>query len=406
MRQTMAHLYIALCTLLLSGCTYVISPEAAQPVVAPPETVINSERYRVNDVALLGVITIPNATNVEDTVVGGLSAIAYDQEGDTYYFLSDDRGITGPVRLYQATIDLSDGTLDNGDLAWTGMIPLVDRTGMPFAPGTLDPEGLVYTGEQFYVASEGDAGAQPPIPPALMEFTPDGELVESLPLPEKFIPQADGSRGVRANKALESLTRTPDGRYLITGVENALVQDGPATTLKDESPSRLLTIDLSNNSPAAEYVYVVDAIPVAPEPANGDADNGLAELIVLDNGGTLLALERSYAEGMGNTIRLYMASTQDTLDVSQIEALSEIDAPVAKELLVDFGKLGSDRGIAPDNLEGMALGPQLPDGRQLLIMVSDNNFSPNQTMQVWALALSIETIAETTTELPAPTATP
>ena len=406
MRQSMAHLYIALCTLLLAGCTFAISPESTQRVVAPPQTVANPERIRINDIALLGVTTIPNATSVEDTLVGGLSAIAYDQAGDRYYFLSDDRGITGPVRIYQATIDLSDGTLDSGDLAWTGMIPLVDSSGTPFAPGTLDPEGLVYTGEQFYIASEGDAGAQPPIPPAIMEFTPDGIFVEALPLPEKFIPQADGSRGVRANKAFESLTRTPDGGYLITGVENALVQDGPATTLEDESPSRLLTIDLSSNSPAAEYVYIVDAIPVAPEPADGNADNGLAELIALDNDGTLLALERSYAEGMGNTIRLYMASTQNALDVRQIEALSEIDAPVTKELLVDFGELGSDRGIAPDNLEGMALGPQLPDGRRVLLVVSDNNFSPNQTMQVWALALSIETIAETPTEVSSPVATP
>ena len=87
-------------------------------------------------------------------------------------------------------------------------------------------------------------------------------------------------------------------------------------------------------------------------------------------------------------------------------AMSEIDAPVTKELLVDFGELGSDRGIAPDNLEGMALGPQLPDGRRVLLVVSDNNFSPNQTMQVWALALSIETIAETPAEVSSPAATP
>jgi hypothetical protein len=296
----------------------------------------------------------------------------------------------GPVRIYQAAIDLSDGTLDDGDLTWTGMIPLLDATGVPFAQGVLDPEGLVYTGEQFYVSSEGDLNAQPPIAPAIMEFMPTGEFVAALPLPEKFIPSSAGNSGVRNNKGFESLTLTPDGRSLISGVENALLQDGPAATLEEQSPARLLQIDLMNES-IVEQVYLVDTIPVAPKPANGDADNGLAELIALDDDGTLLALERSYVQGVGNTIRLYLADTQSAQDVSGLDVLplDMSDAPVAKALLVDFGELGSELGVAPDNLEGMALGPQLPDGRQLLVVVSDNNFNPSQTTQLWALALTV-----------------
>ena len=63
--------------------------------------------------------------------------------------------------------------------------------------------------------------------------------------------------------------------------------------------------------------------------------------------------------------------------------------PVAKQRVVDFGELGSTLGIAPDNLEGMAFGPQLPDGRQVLMVVSDNNFNPEQTTQLWALAIKL-----------------
>ncbi|MCC6455751.1 MAG: esterase-like activity of phytase family protein [Caldilineaceae bacterium] len=389
-----SRLFFGLCILLLAGCTFVITPEAAQP---------NSGAHtRVSDVDLLGVITVPNDTEALGTPVGGLSAIAYDEESAGYYFLSDDRAMFGPTRIYQAAIGLGDGSLDEGDLSWVGMIPLLDATGIPFAPGVLDPEGLVYTGQQFYVSSEGDLSVEPPIAPAIMEFTPGGEFVAALPLPEKFIPQGDGTRGVRNNQGFESLTRTPDGRYLISGVENALVQDGPAATLEAESPARMLKIDLTSDLVATEQVfttqsyteqvYIVDAIPVAPRPANGDADNGLAELLALDDSGTLLALERSYAQGVGNTIRLYVAEAQDAPDVSSVEALgtAEIASPVTKALLVDFGELGSELGIAPDNLEGMALGPQLPDGRRVLIVVSDNNFNPSQTTQVWALALTIE----------------
>ncbi len=397
-----SRIALTLCTLLLTGCTFVIAPEAAQPSDAAPDASVDADYRHVSDVELLSVITIPNDTIAFDTPVGGLSALAYDHDTDTYFFLSDDRATNGPVRIYQAAIDLSDGTLDDGDLTWTALIPLYDESGAPFAVGMIDPEGLVYTGENFYVASEGNAAAQPPLAPAIIEFTPSGEFVASLFLPAKYIPLADGSRGVRNNQAFESLTRTPDGRYLISGVENALVQDGPAATLHAESLARLFKFDLNSNRIVAEPIYIVDAIPVAPKPAGGDADNGLTDLVALDNDGTLLALERSYAQGVGNTVRLFVASTQGTTDVSGLNELTEgdnaelvkINAPVTKELLVDFGELGSALSIAPDNLEGLALGPQLPDGRQLLLVVSDNNFNPSQTTQLWVLALTIDALPQ------------
>jgi hypothetical protein len=336
------------------------------------------------------VITVPNDAIAFETPVGGLSAIAYDSEQDAYYFLSDDRAMHGPVRIYQAAIDLTDGRLDEGDLTWTGMIPLLDDQGEPFARGALDPEGLAYTGDNFYVSTEGDLSTQPPIAPAIIEFTPSGEFVASLPLPEKLIPLADGSRGVRNNKGLESLTRTPNGRTLISGVENALVQDGPAATLEDVSLARLFTVDLSSNTVVTEEVYPVEAIPAAPTPATGDADNGLVELIALDDQGTLLAMERSYVQGFGNTIRLYLTNPQETTDVSALESLNDGNVvTLRKERVADFGELGSAAGITPDNLEGMTLGPFLPDNRQLLLVVSDNNFSPSQTTQLWALAISV-----------------
>jgi 3-phytase/alkaline phosphatase D len=391
------YFVLVMSTLLLTSCSALITPEAAQPT-ASSSPLVATTSIRVRKVELLGVITIPNDTVVANTPVGGLSAIAYDRASNRYTFLSDDRAIFGPVRLYQATVDVGDSTLDEGDLVWTGMIPLRDEHGERFGRGMLDPEGLVYTGDNFYVSTEGDVTVQPPIAPAIVEFTPTGEWVASLPLPGEFMPLADGSRGVRDNKGLESLTLTPDGHYLISGVENALLQDGPAATLKEESPARLLTMALISGTVISQEVYIVDAIPVAPTPTNGDADNGLADLIALndfgaDGRGTLLALERSYAEGYGNTVRLYAANTQGASDVSLIDALAAGGTaasytPVAKERLADFGELGSALGIAPDNLEGMTLGPRLPDGRQLLLVVSDNNFNPSQQTQLWALALT------------------
>ncbi len=118
--------------------------------------------------------------------------------------------------------------------------------------------------------------------------------------------------------------------------------------------------------------------------------------MALDNDGTLLAMERSFAVGVGNTIKLYEALTQGATDVSGTGDLFgegtgvAVDFnPVDKRLLVDF----ADMNLSPDNIEGMTLGPTLSDGRRTLILVSDNNFYSNQVTQFIVLALQLETIS-------------
>jgi hypothetical protein len=58
--------------------------------------------------------------------------------------------------------------------------------------------------------------------------------------------------------------------------------------------------------------------------------------------------------------------------------------PAQNTLLFDLGSLG----IPLDNVEGMTLGPKLPDGRQSLVLVSDNNFAASQSTQFLLFALS------------------
>ena len=43
-----------------------------------------------------------------------------------------------------------------------------------------------------------------------------------------------------------------------------------------------------------------------------------------------------------------------------------------------------------DNVEGMTLGPVLPNGQQSLVLVSDNNFSATQFTQILAFGLALE----------------
>jgi hypothetical protein len=53
-------------------------------------------------------------------------------------------------------------------------------------------------------------------------------------------------------------------------------------------------------------------------------------------------------------------------------------------LLLDLDALG----ITLDNVEGMAIGPDLADGRRTLVLISDNNFSPAQFTQFLLFAFS------------------
>ena len=49
--------------------------------------------------------------------------------------------------------------------------------------------------------------------------------------------------------------------------------------------------------------------------------------------------------------------------------------------------------LTPGNVEGMTLGPELSNGHQKLILVSDNIFNPSQVTQFIALALQKGTSA-------------
>jgi hypothetical protein len=340
----------------------------------------------VTDVTSLGMVTVPHLFPFEGTAVGGLSGITYDAAKDVYYALSDDRTVP---RYYTLAIDVSDGSLDPGDVTFLGVTFLHEQGGEGFEPGVADPEGINLARQgQLFISSEGDANASPAIDPFVNRFTLSGRQNRVLLVPDKFLPDGVETFGIRDNQAFESLTSSPDGRYLYTATENALHQDGPASTLATSSPSRLLVYDLAGKRPGAEYVYIVAPIPKAPEPAGAFADNGLVELQALDNHGNFLAMERSFAVGVGNTVVLFEIGTKGATDVSGLESLMGASyVPMPKRHVADFEV---DLGIDPDNLEGMAFGPALPDGRMLLIVVSDDNFNAVQTTQFIALAVSLE----------------
>ena len=373
-----------------AGAALLISPTAATS--APP----GGGAQTVVDVEFLGETVVPTGTMFDGTEIGGLSSITYDAARGVYHTLSDDQGnrLSGdPVRYYTVTVDLSDGALDEGDLEFVDVTQLFESKKTPFAPGGLDPEGFTLARKGFFfMSSEGNVLADPIIDPFIRRYNRNGRVTADLPIPDQYIPNGV-DHGVRFNLAFESLNVTPDGRGLVTAGEGALFQDGPASTFMNGSLARILAYDIPKRSAIAEYVY-----EVAPwaEPSSIFGVNGIVEVLPIDDIGTMLVMERSFSVGgnlgggTGNVVLINEISTVGASDVLDVDALYDGGSPIAltpvsQEEVFAF----DDLGIPIDNIEGMTFGPALPDGRQTLVIVSDNNFSGGQFTQFIALALDI-----------------
>jgi hypothetical protein len=313
----------------------------------------------------LGQAIVPTGTTFAGTTVGGLSSITYDERRGVYYAVSDD---PNAVRFYTVGVDLRDGRLSDGDVQFKGVTSLRAPGGGPYAPTSIDPEGLVLTKDrELILTSEGYANTL--VAPFVRRYALDGRFLGELPVPEAFLPAAD--RGVRQNLGFESAGVF--GRSLFVATENALVQDGPAATVANGSPARILRYDLRGGRLERQWFYETDRVAQPPVPATAFSVNGLVELLPL-NEHFLIAMERSFsvgAPGTGNTIKLYLVS------------LSGRHGPARKTLLLNLKTLG----IPLDNVEGLTFGPRLRDGRQTLVLVSDNNFAAAQFTQFLAFAV-------------------
>jgi hypothetical protein len=377
--HTLVGIATAAATTLLS-----LTPIVTEAGITPGAPAHGS-RVAIGGIELLGEVSFPTGTTFAGTQVGGLSGIAYDSAADRYLAISDDRSQLSPARFYELAIDLGDGTLDTGDVTFTGVTTLRRADGSTYPALSLDPEGIALGPDStVYVSSEGDTNAG--IAPFVNQYRrSDGQVIEELDVPDGYLPNPPSS-GIRNNLAFESLTATPAGKQLVTATENALAQDGPAATSSSGSPSRVLVYD--NEKPKDEYRYDTDPVSRPAVPAGSFATNGLVELLALDDKGSFLALERSFSTGVGNDVHLYRFELDQASRLGPGEAPADVPS-LRKELVLDLGELG----LTIDNLEAMTFGPVLPDGRRSLIVVSDNNFSPTQVTQVLAFALDIDVVA-------------
>ncbi len=372
-------LVVTLLSFLTTGCT--------------PSEARTAEQRTFLDLSLnfLGEYQLPKM-KFKDTPVGGLSALTYDRQRNKFYALSDDRSQFAPARFY--TLGLSVKRTETGEIgidkvAVEDVTFITDENGKTFEKGSLDPEGIALSPKRtVYISSEG-ASSQG-IAPFIREFDlQTGKQQQSLVIPERYLPndstkEEQPPRGIQNNLGFESLTfelgslaaASGDPFRLFTATESALFQDSLPPDSEQSTRIRIMQYLIGNIARpmvVTEHAYLLDPTP------KGATDNGLTDLLTVDTGGHFLTLERTYGLlGVGAKIyQLAMGAATDTSGIPTLKGdLSRINV-VKKKLVLDLSTLG----IYLDNLEGMALGPRLPDGTQSLLLVSDDNFSNSQLTQ-------------------------
>jgi len=342
------------CCTLIAVFSVLASPLAAQEAAPLPQP-----EFR-------GQIVVPSALSLNGVTFGGISDLSYDAGEDRYFAISDDRVEHGPARFYELRLTAGEAAVELDILATH---ELTQADGSAFGVKGADPEGIAFDGERIFWSSERDADGKPGIFVAGLDGSGRGEIA----LPAYYLPDEARVTGIYNNQGFEGLTLSADGSKLIAGIENGLMQDGSKATLQAGSPSRLLVIDTRTLEAVSEYLYPTEAIYTAATAEPAWNDNGLSALAALPDG-RLVAVERSFANGVGNLIRFYvvdLGGAQDILGLDKIDP-AEIN-PVKKTFWFQIDE--GDFGLNIDNIESIAFGPEI-DGDRSFVIASDDNFNP------------------------------
>lgn len=253
----------------------------------------------------------------------------------------------------------------------------------------LDPEAI-------RVAPDGSVWVSDEYGPYILHFNAQGKEIGSLALPAGFqvanpaataaAEAAANTSGRTTNKGMEGLAITPDGKTLVGMMQGPLSQDGGT----NGNNVRILVYDLTNPAAAPkQYLYVLDS-----------KSTPISELLAVNNH-KFIVDERDGTAGPAGIKKLYQFDLNQTTaptdlttsDYSGTTAANGLPTtsvpsgivPLQKTLFANIGSIlnsaspspftnVSGLGNLPDKLEGFCWGPDLADGRHLLLCTNDNDF--------------------------------
>ena len=242
--------------------------------------------------------------------------------------------------------------------------------------GRLDPEGIRLSNDGRSVFISDEYG------PYLYMFDREtGRRVKAFELPANLttdvlspvgkVEIGKGTHGRTANKGMEGLAITPDGKRLVGIMQAALLQDAAEGATK--KLVRLVSIDIAGGQ-AREYGYLLTE------------GSGVSEIVAI-NDHEFLVDERDGA-GLGDRSRavvkkLFRIDLAGATEITALTGTEATAAAVKKTPTLDIVQVLSANGIAPEQIpskiEGLAFGPDVAiDGAKFhtLFVANDNDFLP------------------------------
>lgn len=208
-----------------------------------------------------------------------------------------------------------------------------------------------------------------------------GARIRSLQLPSDFfvtdlqpvgtVEIADNNVGRTANKGMEGLAITPDGRTLVGIMQNALIQDalegGAAANLL-----RIVTIDIASGRTTHQFAYLLTA------------GSGVSEIVALNNHEFLVDERDGHGRANADNAKvkqLFKIDLDGAVEVSKMDGTTAAANAVNKTLFLDIVQMLTANGISaaeiPAKIEGVAFGPDIREGRKTvhtLWIANDNDF--------------------------------
>ena len=233
-----------------------------------------------------------------------------------------------------------------------------------------DEEGVCYVPQTNTVFVSGEADGQ------IIEYDMNGQLTgRRLNILNVF-------RFAHSNGGFEALTYNAATHRFWTTSENTLKLDGEEPDIKRKIPNLLRFQSFDDNlQPREQYWYLSDSSAVQGE--EGKSILGVSGMAALDDG-QIIVLEREIRQtpkyiGSYVHVKLYVVnpSTQRANDL------------LKKQLIAEFRtKINiTDRSFA--NYEGICVGPQLKDGRILLLLVADSQDQYKGYLKDWFKTIAI-----------------
>jgi hypothetical protein len=312
--------------------------------------------------------------------LGGIGSAIAHISGDRFLLLPD-RGPKDGAATYQSRFHIAEVTVEKPklDFQLKETVLLRAADGKPLL-GDQDNLTHRFDPEGARVSSKGQVFIADEYGPKIIEFDLQGKFVREFDVPDRFRvanPSGDpkkesrNKKGRSPNRGFEGLALTPSGK-LVAILQSSLLQDGGF----DGFNNRILELDPATGK-TREFVYQVDS-----------PKHGVNEILAISDT-EFLVLERDTVAGTKRFCRLYRISIADATDVSGVDSLPVRGLPagvkaVSRTLFLDLANYGL---MLPEKVEGIAFGRDLADGRKLLIVATDNDFTEHPS---WLYAFAVD----------------